>query len=397
MLEDKKFKRIFLVVMDSLGIGYDTEAKNFGDVGANTLSHIIDSVGKVDMPNLTRLGMTNLIDNDKVKQNDKPEAYCMRVHELSNAKSTMEGHFEMMGVLTKVPFLVFTENGFPKELIEELEKRTGHKVIGNKAASGTEIIKELGEEEMKTGNMIVYTSADSVLQICGNEDTFGLDELYRCCEIAREITMKPEWKVGRVIARPYKGTNKDNFERTSNRRDYALKPPIPTAMNILKDNKYDVIGIGKIHDIFSGEGIVKTFHSDSSVQGMEQTIDELINDNFTGFCFVNLVDFDAKWGHRRNPIGYAEEIEKFDKNLGVFLDKMNEDDLLMITADHGNDPTYKGTDHTREYVPLLIYSKAYKNPQKLKDQESFAIMGNMILENFNLKPNDQMIKNTIQK
>ena len=397
MLEGKKFKRIFLVVMDSLGIGYDTEAKKFGDEGANTLSHIIDSVEKVDMPNLHKLGMTNLIKNEKVNYNDKPQAYCMKVHELSNAKSTMEGHFEMMGVLTKVPFLVFTENGFPEELVDELEKRTGHKVIGNKAASGTEIIKELGEEEMKTGNMIVYTSADSVLQICGNEETFGLDELYRCCEIAREITMKPEWKVGRVIARPYKGTNKDNFERTSNRRDYAVKPPIPTALNILQDNKYDVIGIGKIHDIFSGEGIGKTFHSDSSVHGMEQTIDELVNDDFTGFCFVNLVDFDAKWGHRRNPVGYAQEIEKFDKNLGVFLDKMKEDDLLMITADHGNDPTFKGTDHTREYVPLLIYSKAYKNPQMLKDQESFAIMGNMILENFDLNPNDQMIKNKIEQ
>ena len=395
MLEDKKFKRIFLIVIDSLGIGYDNESKNFNDVGANTLSHIIDSVGNIDMPNLYNLGITNLIENNKIKYNNDQKAYTMRVHELSNAKSTMEGHFEMMGVLTKVPFLVFTEHGFPKELIDELEKRTGHKVIGNKAASGTEIIKELGEEEMKTGNMIVYTSADSVLQICGNEDTFDLKELYRCCEIAREITMKPEWKVGRVIARPYKGTNKDNFYRTANRKDYAIKPPIPTALNILQDNKYDVIGIGKIHDIFSGEGIGKTFHSESSVNGMEQTIEELNNDDFTGFCFVNLVDFDAKWGHRRNPKGYAEEIEKFDKNLGIFLQNMKEDDLLMITADHGNDPTFRGTDHTREYVPLLIYSKSYKNPMKLKDQESFAIMGNIILENFNLEPNNQMIQNKI--
>lgn len=396
MLENKKFKRIFLIVMDSLGIGCDEESKNFNDVGANTLSHIIDSVESMNIPTLYDLGLTNLITNDKFKYNDNNKAYCMRVHENSNAKSTMEGHFEMMGVLTKIPFVVFTETGFPKELIDELEKRTGHKVIGNKSASGTEIIKELGEQEMKENCMIVYTSADSVLQICGNEKTFGLDELYRCCEIAREITMKNEWKVGRVIARPYIGDNKDNFTRTPNRRDYAIKPPIPTAMNILKDNNFDVIGIGKINDIFSGEGITKTFHSDSSVHGMEQTINEL-KDDFNGLCFVNLVDFDSKWGHRRNPVGYAKEIEMFDEKLKTFLEKMNDDDLVMITADHGNDPTFRGTDHTREYVPLIIYSKNFEKPKMLKDQESFAVMGNMILENFGLKPNSQMIQNKLEE
>ena len=229
-------------------------------------------------------------------------------------------------------------------------------MIGNKSASGTEIIEELGEEEIRTGSMIVYTSADSVMQICGNEETFDLEELYRCCETARRITMKDEWRVGRVIARPYIGMKKGEFKRTSNRRDYALKPPAPTVLNALKDAGNDVIGVGKIHDIFCGEGITKTYHSQSSVHGMEQTID-VCKEEFTGLCFVNLVDFDALWGHRRNVEGYGKEIEKFDEKLGVLLECLSQDDLLILTADHGNDPTYKGTDHTREYVPFLAYSK----------------------------------------
>ena len=395
MIENKKFKRIFLIVIDSLGIGYDTEAKNFNDEGSNTLSHIIDSVDNINIPNLYSLGLTNLIKNKKFTYNETQKAYSMRLHELSNAKSTMEGHFEMMGVLTKIPFLTFTEHGFPKELINEIEEKTGHKVIGNKAASGTEIIKELGETEINEHKMIVYTSADSVLQVCGHEESFDLKELYRCCEIIREITMKPEWRVGRVIARPYVGKDKNDFVRTSNRRDYAIKPPIDTALNILDKNNLDVIGVGKIHDIFSGEGINKSLHSDSSIHGMEQTIDILKNEDFKGLCFVNLVDFDAKWGHRRNPIGYAKEIENFDERLKIFIDNMKKDDLLMITADHGNDPTFRGTDHTREYVPLIIYANDFTSPKNLIDQESFAIIGNMILENFDLTPNDDMIKNEL--
>ena len=396
MIENKKFKRIFLIVIDSLGIGYDTEAKNFNDEGANTLSHIIDSVDNINIPNLYSLGLTNLIKNKKFTYNENQKAYSMRLHELSNAKSTMEGHFEMMGVLTEIPFLTFTEHGFPKELINEIEEKTGHKVIGNKAASGTEIIKELGETEINEHKMIVYTSADSVLQVCGHEESFDLKELYRCCEIIREITMKPEWRVGRVIARPYVGKDKNDFVRTSNRRDYAIKPPIDTALNILDKNNLDVIGVGKIHDIFSGEGINKSLHSDSSIHGMEQTIDILKNEDFKGLCFVNLVDFDAKWGHRRNPVGYAKEIENFDEKLKIFIDNMKKDDLLMITADHGNDPTFRGTDHTREYVPLIIYANDFTSPKNLIDQESFAIIGNMILENFDLTPNNDMIKNKIE-
>ena len=262
-------------------------------------------------------------------------------------------------------------------------ERTGHKVIGNKSASGTEILEELAEEEIATGHMIVYTSADSVLQICGNEETFDLQELYRCCEIARDITMKDEWKVGRVIARPYVGKKRGEFKRTSNRHDYALKPSGKTALDALKENGFDVISIGKIKDIFDGEGITKALKSKSSVHGMEQTI-ETAKEDFHGLCFVNLVDFDALWGHRRDQ-GYAQEIERFDKNLGILMDTMREDDLLIITADHGNDPTYTGTDHTREKVPFLAYSKSMKGFGELPETDTFAAVGATVADNFGVK------------
>lgn len=258
------------------------------------------------------------------------------------------------------------------------------RVIGNKSASGTEIIEELGEEEINTGAMIVYTSADSVMQICGNEETFDLANLYRCCEIARELTMKDEWRVGRVIARPYVGKKKGEFKRTSNRHDYALKPTGRTALNALKDAGLDVIGVGKINDIFCGEGITQTYHSDSSVHGMQQTI-EICKEDFHGLCFVNLVDFDALWGHRRNPEGYGREIEKFDSGLGTLMNELREDDLLILTADHGNDPTHTGTDHTREKVPFLAYSPSMKNGAQLEETDTFAIIGATITDNFGLK------------
>ena len=304
-----------------------------------------------------------------------------RLFEASVGKDTMTGHWEMMGLYITQPFQTFTDTGFPQELLDELSRRTGHKIIGNKAASGTEILVELGEQSMKTGDMIVYTSADSVLQICGHEEAFGLDELYRCCEIAREITMKDEWKVGRVIARPYVGTNKDDFKRTANRHDYALKPYGRTVLDSLKDAGLDVISVGKIRDIFDGEGITQAHKSRSSVHGMEQTID-LLKEDFCGLCFTNLVDFDALWGHRRDPIGYGKELESFDEKLGLFLEGMREDDLLLVTADHGNDPTFKGTDHTKEIVPLLAYSPSLKERGQLKDQKSFAVIGATIADNF---------------
>ena len=386
----KKYKRIFTIVIDSLGIGEMKDAKEYGDINVDTLRHISESVDKLEIPNMQKMGISNLHEIKHVEKVEKPLGYQMKLNEASVGKDTMTGHWEMMGLHITKPFKTFTDTGFPDELLDELSKRTNHKIVGNKSASGTEILDELGEHQMKTGDMIVYTSADSVLQICGHEETFGLEELYRCCEIAREITLKDEWKVGRVIARPYVGEKKGEFKRTSNRHDYALKPYGRTVLNELKDNGFDVISVGKISDIFDGEGITEEYKSKSSVHGMEQTLD-IMDKDFKGLCFVNLVDFDALWGHRRNPQGYAEELEKFDVNLGKLLDKLTEDDLLIITADHGNDPTYTGTDHTREMVPFLAYSPSMKGNGILDTNNSFATIGATIAENFNIN----MPSNTI--
>ena len=377
----KKYKRIFTIVMDSLGIGAMPDAASYGDAGTDTLGHISDRMETLTMPNLQKIGMANLHPLKQVAPAEHPMGYYMTLKEASTGKDTMTGHWEMMGLHITKPFQTFTEHGFPKELIEELEKRTGHKVIGNKSASGTEILDELAEEEIATGHMIVYTSADSVLQICGNEETFGLQELYRCCEIARELTMRDEWKVGRVIARPYVGKKKGEFVRTSNRHDYALKPYGRTALNALKDAGLEVISVGKIFDIFVGLGLTESNKSKSSVHGMEQTI-EIAKRDFTGLCFTNLVDFDALWGHRRNVEGYAHEIEKFDVKLGELLPLLRDDDLLIITADHGNDPTHTGTDHTREKVPFLAYSPSMKGSGSLGESDTFAVIGATIADNF---------------
>ena len=390
----KKYERIFVIVLDSLGIGAMPDSEKYGDVGVDTFGHILDKMGSLEIPNLRKLGMLNLHPAGNMHPEEHPIGRYMRMGETSNGKDTMTGHWEMMGIRTEKPFITFTDTGFPPELIRELEKRCGKRVIGNKSASGTQIIEELGEEEINTSAMIVYTSADSVLQICGNEETFDLANLYRCCEIAREITMKDEWRVGRVIARPYVGKKKGEFKRTSNRHDYALKPTGLTVLNALKDNGLDVIGVGKINDIFCGEGITKTYHSESSVQGMEQTI-EISKEEFKGLCFVNLVDFDALWGHRRNVEGYGREIEKFDRNLGVLLQKLREDDLLILTADHGNDPTYSGTDHTREYVPFLAYSLSMENGGALENQDTFAVIGASVADNFDVEMPEGTIGHSI--
>ncbi|QNM15281.1 MULTISPECIES: phosphopentomutase [Fusobacterium] len=380
----KKYKRVFVIVMDSLGIGAMKDSEKFGDIGVDTLGHIAESVDSLTIPNLQKLGIANLHPIKHVNKVENPMGYYAALNEASVGKDTMTGHWEMMGLHIQKPFQTFTDTGFPKELIEELEKRCNRKIVGNKSASGTEILDEYGEHEIATGDMIVYTSADSVLQICGHEKYMGLENLYKYCEIARELTMKDEWKVGRIIARPYIGEKKGEFVRTSNRHDYALKPYGQTALNALKDAGYDVISVGKIADIFVEEGITKAYKSKSSVHGMEQTI-EISKDDFTGLCFVNLVDFDALWGHRRNPVGYAQEIEKFDKNLGVLLPNLKDDDLLIITADHGNDPTYKGTDHTREQVPFLAYSPSMIGNGDLGTFDTFAIIGNTIADNFEVK------------
>ena len=379
-----KYKRIFTIVIDSLGVGALPDAADYGDVGTDTLGHISQTMESFNIPNLQKLGMANLHPLKQVAPAEKPAGYYTYLHEASTGKDTMTGHWEMMGLHITKPFQTFTETGFPKELLDELSARTGRVIIGNKSASGTEILDELAEEEIATGHMIVYTSADSVLQICGNEETFGLEELYRCCAIAREITMKDEWKVGRIIARPYVGKKKGEFKRTANRHDYALKPYGQTALNALKNAGYEVISVGKIFDIFDGEGLTESNKSKSSVHGMEQTI-EIAKRDFTGLCYVNLVDFDALWGHRRDVAGYAQEIEKFDVKLGELLSLMKEDDLLIITADHGNDPTHTGTDHTRERVPFLAYSPSLEGSGKLDNTDTFAVIGATIADNFGVE------------
>lgn len=389
-----RFKRIFTIVIDSLGVGAMEDAADFGDMGTDTLGHISQRMEDFQIPNLQKLGLANLHSLKQVMPVDRPMGYYMKMNEASTGKDTMTGHWEMMGLHITKPFQTFTDTGFPNELVKELEERTGHKVIGNKSASGTEILDELAEEEIATGNMIVYTSSDSVLQICGNEETFGLDELYRCCEIARELTMRDEWKVGRVIARPYVGKKKGEFVRTSNRHDYALKPYGRTVLNALKDSGFDVISVGKINDIFAGEGITNSNRSKSSVHGMEQTI-EIAGTDFTGLCYVNLVDFDTLWGHRRNPIGYGQELERFDEKLGRFLEVMRKGDLLIITADHGNDPTHTGTDHTRERVPFIAYSPDLKGSGRLSDSDTFADIGATIADNFGVAMPEGTIGNSI--
>ena len=386
----QKYNRIFIIVVDSLGVGALNDAPDYGDANTDTLGHISQNVGEFKIPNLQKLGIANLHGLKQVAPVSRPMGYYTKLNEASTGKDTMTGHWEMMGLHITKPFRTFTETGFPEELLEELSRRTGRVIIGNKSASGTEILDELAEEEIAEGHMIVYTSADSVLQICGNEETFGLEELYRCCEIAREITMKDEWKVGRVIARPYVGRRRGEFKRTSNRHDYALKPYGRTALNALKDAGFDVISVGKIFDIFDGEGITESNKSKSSVHGMEQTI-EIAKRDFEGLCFVNLVDFDALWGHRRNVQGYADELERFDEKLGELLNLLKEDDLLIITADHGNDPTHTGTDHTREKVPFLAYSPAMRDNGELEEAQTFAVIGATVADNFGV----QMPENTI--
>ena len=398
-MSDYRFKRIFIIVADSMGTGYMEDAERFGDKGSNTLLHIGEKMPKgLNVPVLNSLGLGDLDPIKGTSQVPHPFSFIAKANEVSNGKDTMTGHWEIMGINTVTPFKTFTDTGFPKELIDELEAKTGHKVIGNYAASGTEILKELGEEQCRDNSLIVYTSSDSVLQIAAHEEVTGLDELYRCCEIAREICMKPEWMVGRIIARPYVGTNKDDFKRvTGHRHDLALRPSAPTVMNILQDNGFMVSCIGKIGDIFDQYGVVKTQKTVSNEDGMDKTIQDAEGHFFTGICFVNLVEFDSEYGHRRDPIGYGECIERFDKRVGELLPLLKDDDLLIITADHGNDPTWTGTDHTREKIPLIIYSKSINGGGLLKERSSFADIGATILKNFNLEKPNYMLGEPIEE
>lgn len=381
-MENKKFNRIHLIVLDSVGIGEAPDAEQFGDRGANTLGHIAEEMNGLKMPNMGRLGLSNIKELKGIPVEQQPAGFYGKMQEASVGKDTMTGHWEIMGLNIDKPFKVYPD-GFPKELIDELEKRTGRKVIGNKPASGTEIIQELGQEHMDTGAIIVYTSADPVLQIAAHEGVIPIEEQYRICEIAREITLKPEFLVGRVIARPFVG-EPGNFIRTTNRHDYALKPFGRTVMNEMKDAGYAVIAVGKISDIFNGEGVTEAVRTSSNMDGVDKLIDVMKSD-FEGMSFTNLVDFDALYGHRRDPIGYGNALQDFDARLPEIIGELKKDDLLIITADHGNDPVHSGTDHTREFVPLLVYSPSFTSGGALPLRETFSDIGATIAENFNVR------------
>ncbi|REK77315.1 phosphopentomutase [Paenibacillus paeoniae] len=391
-----KFERIAVVVLDSVGIGELPDAKQFGDIGSHTLGHIAERVSSLELPHLRRWGLDRIAPIGNWKpEGETTDAYFGKMAEVSVGKDTMTGHWELMGLKLTVPFQTFPD-GFPPELIGPFEERTGRKVIGNKSASGTEILDELGEEQMKTGAWIVYTSADSVFQIAAHEDIIPLEELYRACEIARELTMDERFTLGRVIARPYVG-EPGSFKRTPNRHDYAVKPPQPTVLDALKNGGFDTIAIGKINDIFDGEGITESTPTKSNADGIQRTIDRL-KEPFRGLLFTNLVDFDSLYGHRRDPEGYARALEEFDRALPHLEAVIGEKDLLIVTADHGNDPTHPGTDHTREYVPVLLYSPAFKQPGELSVRETFSDLGATIADNFGVQspPNGTSFLNLLE-
>src|SRR5699024_4552565 len=376
------FKRVFLIVMDSVGIGEAPDAKAFNDEGADTLGHIAARMNGLNMPNMAKLGLSNIRKIKGIEKAASPMAHYTKMQEASNGKDTMTGHWEIMGLNIQQPFRTFPD-GFPDELIADLESKTGRKVIGNKPASGTAIIEERGKEHMDQGALIVYTSADSVLQIAAHEDIVPLEELYNICEIARELTLDEKYMVGRGIARPFVG-EPGAFQRTANRHDYALKPFGRTVMNELEDADYDVIALGKISDIYDGEGVTEAIRTADNDDGMTKLVDSMAKD-FTGLNFLNLVDFDAKYGHRRDPEGYGKALEAFDARLPEVMNRLKEDDLLVITADHGNDPIHHGTDHTREYVPLLVYHTNMDKGKELPLRETFADIGATVADNFKIK------------
>lgn len=374
--------RIIWIVIDSVGVGALPDAKAFGDEGVNTLGHIVKEFNDIKIPNMVKLGLGNIDGIDYIKNVDSPIGSFGRCNEVSQGKDTTTGHWEMTGLLVDTPFKTF-ENGFPKEIIDEFERRTGRKVVANKPASGTAILDEFGEHQMKTGDVIVYTSADSVFQIAAHEDIISLEELYKMCEIAREIMMGDN-AVARIIARPYVGPKAGQFERTANRRDYSLNPFEPTVLDTIKESNLDVIGVGKIEDIFNGQGITEAIHTKDNMDGVDQTINYIKSEN-KGLIFTNLVDFDSKFGHRRNSLGYKEALEEFDERIPEIISSMKEDDILIINADHGNDPTYKGTDHTREYIPVLVYGKNIKSGVNLGIRNSFADIGSTVADILNVK------------
>ncbi|WP_290062210.1 phosphopentomutase [Paraclostridium bifermentans] len=373
--------RVIWMIIDSVGIGALPDSEKFGDVNVNTLGNIVKNYKDIKLPNMLKLGLGNIDGIDSLEGVESPIGAFGRASEVSKGKDTTTGHWEMTGVLVETPFKTY-ENGFPKEIIDEFERKTNRKVIGNKPASGTAILDELGEQQMKTGEVIVYTSADSVFQIAAHEEIIPLDELYKMCEIAREIMMGDN-AVARIIARPFIG-QPGAFERTSNRRDYSLSPFEDTVLDNIKNSNLDVIGVGKIEDIFNKQGITEAIHTKDNMDGVDQTINYMKKEN-NGLIFTNLVDFDSKYGHRRDVKGYKEALEEFDARIPEILENMEDDDILIINSDHGNDPTYKGTDHTREYIPMLICGKNVKSGLNLGTRSSFADIGATVADLLNVK------------
>ncbi len=372
-------KRVILIILDSVGMGALPDADKYGDVGADTIGHVAKFNGGLKLPNMESIGLGLIEGIQNINKISNPLGCYGKFYEASNGKDTVTGHWEMVGVKSEIPLPTYP-NGFPAEIIKEFEEKTGRKVIGNKPASGTEILDELGEEQLKTGSLIVYTSADSVFQIAAHEDIIPIEELYKYCEIAREM-LTGDNAVARVIARPYLG-EPGNFIRTSNRKDYALLPPHATALDKLQEAGVKVMAVGKIEDIFSGKGIYSAVHTKDNMDGVDKTLDYMKTEK-EGLIFTNLVDFDMKWGHRNDPKSYGKGLEDFDVRLKEIMQNMESDDILFITADHGCDPTYPGTDHTREYVPFLAYGEQLKKGYNLGTKVGFFNMGQTICDIFN--------------
>ncbi len=379
-----KFKRIFLLVLDSLGVGEATDANEYNNVGANTLGHINEQYD-LFIPNLKKLGFLNTLNMD---DNPNVEAYYTIARPQNAGKDTLSGHYEMMGVPCNIAFKTFNDNGFPRALLDKIEEETGRRVIGNKLSSDEAILEELGERQLNYGSLIVYTSSDSSLQVAAHEDVIPVSVLYEYCEKIRKITMHEEWRVGRVIAKPFTGKPGKFKKILSERKDYALKPPTKSVLNYLKENSLSVITIGKINDIFDGEGITKVIKAATNMDVLNK-LNDIMDKNFTGLCFANLSDFDSIYGHQRDIKGYGQAIEEFDVEISIILNKLEIDDLLIITADHGNDPTFEGNDHTRENVPVIIFSRLFQEPKRLEIMNSFSEIGNIILNNFNIETIDK--------
>ncbi|MBE6150336.1 MAG: phosphopentomutase [Firmicutes bacterium] len=375
-----KFKRIFVLILDSLGVGEAIDANNYGDNGSNTLKHIMENYD-LFIPNLEKLGFLNTLTMDDKEDVD---AYYTIARPTNTGKDSLTGHYEIVGIENKVPFKTFAEKAFPIELIDKIEEITKKRVIGNKVINGEQIINELGERHMNYGSLILYTSNDSTLQIAAHEDIVSVSKLHTYCEKIRKITLNDEWKVARVIARPFNG-KPGKFKFTNDRKDFAVKPPQKSILNELKDKEYGVIAIGKISDVFDGEGITKT------IKGAKNNIDtinkltDIMSKNFTGVCLTNLNDFDALYGHNRDLEGYGKAIEELDVEIPMILNKLNNDDLLIITADHGNDPSFGGNAHTRENVPVILFGRNFKTPGRLEPLQTMADIGATIAENFGLE------------